>query len=349
MGGQSQAVLTDEGGKFRFENLAQGQGVINAHKPGYTDSPAESPTTVTIGGDTSPLVLKLDPESAIAVKVTGEDGEGVEGLPVRVLGSQVQQGRRYWDEHGGGQTDEQGEYRAGNLVPGKYYVSVGPSFRPVGHVGDGAQGSDIGYPRVFYPNAGELEGAATVAVNPGRRARLELALSTVPLHRISGAIVGGTPGQPCYPQLIDSSGQDIPIGVGTNPVTGVFRSGEMPAGVYTIVANCVVDGQISSVGRMTLHVDSNIANVTLSVAPVVSIPVDFRANGGADANENNPTGRVMLTQKQEVERRGTAWSEQESDGEENHIVIKGVDPGAYSVDIRCGFRMVRGVRALRFR
>ena len=25
MGGQSQAVLTDEGGKFRFENLAQGE------------------------------------------------------------------------------------------------------------------------------------------------------------------------------------------------------------------------------------------------------------------------------------------------------------------------------------
>src|SRR5579862_4178098 len=82
MGMQSQAVLTDEGGKFRFGNLAQGQGAIIAHKPGYTDPSAGSPTTVTIGGDTSPLVLKLDPESAIVVKVTGEDGEGVEGLRV---------------------------------------------------------------------------------------------------------------------------------------------------------------------------------------------------------------------------------------------------------------------------
>src|SRR5579862_3109359 len=82
MGVQSQAVLTDEGGKFRFENLAQGQIAIIAHKPGYTDPSAGSPTTVTIGGDASPLVLKLNPESAIAVKVTGEDGEGVEGLRV---------------------------------------------------------------------------------------------------------------------------------------------------------------------------------------------------------------------------------------------------------------------------
>ena len=333
-GMQSQAVLTDEGGKFRFENLAQGQGMVYAHKPGYTDSSRESPTRVTIGGDTSPLVLKLDPESAIAVKVTGADGEGVEGLPVRVLMSQVQEGRRYWNMQGGGQTDEQGEYRAGNLRPGKYYLSVGPSFRPVGHVGDGAQGSDVGYPRVFYPNAGELEGAVLVEVNPGRRARLELALSTVPVYRISGAVVGGTPGQACYPRLIDSSGEDIPISVRVNPVTGVFRSGEVPAGFYTLVADCVVDGETSFAGRMPLHVDSNLANVTLSVAAMASIPVDFRTNGGADANENSPASAVILTKKQRNGRRGAAWAELEGEGDDKRMAVKRVEPGSYSVDIR---------------
>ena len=336
IGLQSQAVLTDEGGKFRFENLVQGQGMVYAHKPGYTDSSRESPTRVTIGGDTSPLVLKLDLESAIVVKVTGEDGEGVEGLPVRVLMSQVQEGRRYWNTQGGGQTDEQGEYRAGNLRPGKYYLSVGPSFRPVGHVGDGAQGSDVGYPRVFYPNAGELEGAVLVEVNPGRRARLELALSTVPVYRISGAVVGGTLGQACYPRLIDSSGEDIPISVRVNPATGVFRSGEVPAGFYTLVADCIVDGETSFAGRMPLHVDSNLANVTLSVAPKASIPVDFRTNGGADANENSPAGAVMLTKNQRNGRRGAAWAELEGegDGHDKRMVVKRVEPGSYSVDIR---------------
>jgi len=334
MGVQSQAVLTDEGGKFRFENLAQGQGAIIAHKPGYTDPSAGSPTTVTIGGDTSPLVLKLNPESAIVVKVTGEDGEGVEGLRVAVLGSQVEEGRRYWTQHGGGQTDEQGEYRVGSLPPGKYYVSAGPSSRPVGHVGDDAQGNDIGYPRVFYPNAAELEGAAIVEVNPGKRARVEVALSTVPLYRISGAVVGGMPGEPCYPRLMDSSGQDVGIGVRMNPATGVFRSQEVQAGFYTLVANCVGGGGISSAGRMPLHVDSNIANVTLSVAPAASIPVEFRPNETADSNENNPTGSVILTQKQEMDRRGASWSEQEADGDERRMVIKRVEPGSYSVDIR---------------
>jgi len=325
---QSQLVLTDEGGKFQFENLAPSQGGINVQKPGYTDLSGKSPALVTIGADTSPLVLKLQPESAITVKVTGEDGEGVEGLPVRVLGSQVWDGHRNLSDHGG-QTDEQGEFRAGNLPPGKYYVSVGPSFRPVGHVGDGAQGSDVGYPRVFYPNAGELEGAAPVEVNPGRRARLELALSTVPLYRISGAVVGGALGQPCGVRLTDSSGEDIAIGLRMNPMTGVFQSGEMPAGFFTLVANCIVNGQDSLAGRMPLRVNSNLANVTLSVSPKTSIPVTFRTNeGGADANY--PAAAVLLTQGA---RRVTAWSEQEA-GNERRMVVKRVEPGIYSVDIR---------------
>jgi hypothetical protein len=335
VGPQSQLVLTIEGGKFQFENLAQGRCGIDAHKPGYTNLSAESPTIFTVGADTSPLVLKLQPESGISVKVTGEDGEGVEGLPMRVLSSQVRDGRRYWGTHGGGQTDEQGEFRAGGLTPGKYYVSVGPSFRPVGRIGDGPQASDAGYPRVFYPNAEELEGAAPVEVNPGRRVRLEFSLSTVPLYRISGTVLGGALGRPCPLRLTDSSGEDMAIGVRMNPTTGVFRSGEIPAGFYTLVANCFVDGDVSFAGRIPLHVDSNLANVTLSMVPTISIPVAIRANdGGADANEKNFSATVILTQTQPGARLVSAWSEPETDGDETRIVVKRVEPGTYSVDIR---------------
>jgi hypothetical protein len=332
----SQLALTDEGGKFRFENLAPGQCKIDARKPGYTDSSPKSSTAVSIGTDTSPLVLNLEPESTISVKVTGEDGDGVEGLPVRVLISQVQEGRRYLRTNGGGQTDEKGEFRAGNLTPGKYYVSVGPSLQPTGHVGDGARGSDVGYPRVFYPNAAELEGAAQVNVNSGRRARVEFVLSTVPLYRISGAVVGGTLEQFCRPRLIDSSGVDMGIGVRANPTTGVFRSGGIPGGSYTLVANCIMSEENSLAGRMLLHVDSDLANVTLSVAPTVSIPVIFRTNeSGADANENHFLAAVVLMRKpSSMLHHGNAWSQWEGEGTERRVVVKRVEPGIYSVDIR---------------
>jgi hypothetical protein len=331
---QSQPVLTDEAGKFQFENLAQGQCGILAHKPGYANHSPESPTLVTISADTSALVLKLEPESGIAVKVTGEDGEGVEDLPVRMLSSRVKEGRRYWETHGAGQTDEQGEFRANNLPPGKYYVSVGPSYRPLGHIEDEAQASDLGYPRAYYPNAEELEAAAPVEVNAGRRARLELALSTVPLYRISGTLVGGPPGEPCGLHLTDSSSADMAIGVGVNAITGVFRSSLIPAGFYTLVARCTVNAEASLTGRMPLHVDSNMANLTLLVAPTLSIPVTFRTNqGSADANESSPTGAVFMIQNRAGASGISAWSEPESDGDNGRIAVGRVEPGAYSVEI----------------
>ncbi len=169
---------------------------------------------------------------------------------MRVLGSQVQEGRRHWSTNGGGQTDEQGEYRAGNLVPGKYYVSVGPSFRPVGHVGDGAQGSDVGYPRVFYPNAAELEGAAHGGGESGKAG----ATGARPKHCAAVPNFGRSRGRNAWTAMLSAVERQlwrghVPIGVRANPVTGVFRSGEIPAGIYTLVANCFVDGEISSAGQ----------------------------------------------------------------------------------------------------
>jgi hypothetical protein len=334
-GVQSRLALTDEGGKFRFENLVQCQCAISAIKPGYADR-AESGknsanTTVTIGADAAAVVLKLEPESTIAVHVTGEDGEAAEGLPVRVLGSQIQQGRRHWTRQEGGQTDEQGALRVGHLRPGKYYVSVGPSFRPVGYTGEGGAGADVGYPRTFYPNAADLEGAALVDATAGNTLRLELAMSTVPVYRISGAVVGGPLGQPCFIRVTDASGENVPIGARVNPATGVFRSGVIPAGFYTLRANCVADGDIAQVGKLPLRVNSNQSNLIVPVVPIVSIPVMFRRSGASeDGNDRNPAGMLLLTQKQLGDR---VSSRTEENGDRSRLVVKGVEPGTYSVDI----------------
>jgi hypothetical protein len=338
-GAQSQLALTDEAGKFRFEKLTAGPRAISAVKPGYADPAAAERSAahnmVEIGADTATLVLKLEPESVITVQVTGEDGEAAEDLPVRVLGSRIRQGRRYWDMQGAGQTDELGKYRVGNLRPGKYYVSVGPSFRSVGHIGEGVAARDIGYPRLFYPNVAELEGAAPVEVFPGKALRLELALTTVPVYRISGAVVGGSPGQPCFVQLADASSENVPIGARFNQATGVFRSGVIPAGFYTLRANCGGDGESSVRGRLSLRVDSNQSNLMVPVAPVVSIPIIFRRNGvGEDGNNRDPAGRVLLTQNHLGVMRRDVWSQLGENEGQRRVVLKGVEPGTYWADIR---------------
>lgn len=339
VGARSWSTLTDEGGKFRFENLPQGQHSVEARKPGYAD-PAQSNTSatrkmVTIGAGMPPVMLKLEPDSGITVQVLGEDGEGVENLPVGLLSSQILQGRRYWSTHGGGQTDDQGEYRAGNLRPGKYYVSVGPSSRPVGQVGDGANQSDVGYPLVFYPNAADREAAVPVELTPGRRMQVKFSLSTAPLYRISGAVVGGPPGEPCHMQLVDSSDEGIPIGIRADPMTGMFRSGEIPAGFYTLTATYYGVRGLSLVGQVAVRVDSNLTNVTVGVTPAAWIPVNYHIGGGSgEATHDSFPAMVMLVRKGPAVLFQRAWSQPEGKGDDRRTVVRAVMPGTYTADIQ---------------
>ena len=59
----------------------------------------------------------------------------------------------------------------------------------------------------------------------------------------------------------------------------------------------------------------------------------------------------MLTKNQRNGRRGAAWAELEGegDGDDKRMVVKRVEPGSYSVDIRPNSWVVRGVCAVRFR
>lgn len=139
--------------------------------------------------------------------------------------------------------------------------------------------------------------------------------------------------------FLDSSSQEIEAGVRMNAATGVFRSNAIPAGFYTLVANCTVDGEMSLAGRIPLRVDSNISNVSLSMAPLASIPVEFRTTNDtrAEASEDIPLGRIFLTEEQRSGHRGSAWSEPESDTNERKIVVKRVEPGTYAVDVHPNF------------
>jgi hypothetical protein len=115
------AVLTGSDGTFQFDGLpVSGQGGITAQKPGYF-SPQDvrltghsSPTiaTITMAPDQRPIVLKLVPEGIISGRVSGEDGEAIESLPVRVLFETTENGRIVRREFRNASTNEEGAGRA---------------------------------------------------------------------------------------------------------------------------------------------------------------------------------------------------------------------------------------------
>jgi hypothetical protein len=90
MGPLQRSDLTDSQGGFRFEGVPEGRAMFMARRPGFFSSEELSRgggrprAPMMITGDVSSLVLKLTPEGIVAASITGDDGEPLEGVQVRL-------------------------------------------------------------------------------------------------------------------------------------------------------------------------------------------------------------------------------------------------------------------------
>ena len=124
------AIATDPLGRYYFVALPPGEYEISAEKPGYVPGRYGQ---LRAAGPARPLSLERDQwrvdgnvtlwkQAAIEGLVTDEAGEGVVGVRVHAL-------RRDYDDAGPTiaaidttLTDDRGQFRIGNLVPGEYLV-----------------------------------------------------------------------------------------------------------------------------------------------------------------------------------------------------------------------------------
>jgi Carboxypeptidase regulatory-like domain len=128
MGPLPRSDLTDSQGSFRFEGVPEGRAMFMARKPGFFSSEELSRgggrprAPMTITGDVSSLVLKLTPEGTVAGTITGDDGEPLEGVRLRLKRQVISNGRKQWETRGQSTTNDNGEFRAADLIPGTYYL-----------------------------------------------------------------------------------------------------------------------------------------------------------------------------------------------------------------------------------
>ena len=156
------AKLTGPDGEFRFDGLSPGRTMLSARKPGFFgeqelgSTGAQRASLTEIGPNTQPAILKLYPEGLIFGRVTGDDGQPIENIPISVMSMHVFNGRKQWQNRQFDSTDEGGEYRLAEMAPGNYYLVVGPS-RNVPPAGLGAPGhGPEGYAVAFYPAGQDL-------------------------------------------------------------------------------------------------------------------------------------------------------------------------------------------------
>jgi 5-hydroxyisourate hydrolase-like protein (transthyretin family) len=297
--GQSQSAVTEEDGRFVFENLAAGHYTLFSRHRGYLQQfykqHEQFSTAIIVGPDlnTENLRFEMKPDASISGQVLDEMGEPVRNAQVMLFRHGVALGRRSnWQENTV-QTDDLGHFRFGHLEPATYVIGVSASpwyAQRVMHLretrtdssgqttfrdfANGEPELDVVYPITFFPNAPDISGAAPITLHSGDTETADLRLQPVPsLHVIvRTASAAASPGdstenENVWAQVTQVVADGVQMGVQASNqqiAPGVVEVSGLPPGRFNLRVNSNKNGEtVSRSEDMQLGGD---AEVTLSEA-----------------------------------------------------------------------------------
>jgi hypothetical protein len=352
-----QTMLTDSQGKFEFDGLPEGQFMVITRKPGFfsgreVPDAAHRSNFIKVGPDTPAATLEMVPEAIIFGRVES-GGEPVENLPVKAMAQRIQNGRKVWVQQWGGTTDADGKFRIANLVPGTYYLSVGPHWqRPAA----GGTSIDKGFAEVFYTDADDLAGATPIQVSGGQQVEADMTVQSPPLFHVSGT-VNVPAGFSANLQLLNWAGIPVPLPTRFDPGTGEFHT-SVPAGNFTLRAQTYGPNNTVLSASIPLHLTSDISGIRLALAPGISIPVHVRKENVAPQNTTasvtswsnmTPNERaftvvsqdgsmvnVILHSREATLQQRDFYSSYRMEGNTPLVELQNIEPGRYFAEIDGG-------------
>ncbi len=283
-----QGMLTDQEGRFRFEQSSQFASSMQVTKPGFSTSPEQTDgpggIEISAGSETAALTLTLWPEALLTGTVLGPDGEPLARIGVLA--------RRFL-------FDEQGEHVqvAGQKMTdshGQFRISV-----PAGDYTVEAQFSPRGFERnqavlpVTYPPSSSGSSQATIHLLSGTEQRIELrpAVSrtfvvTLPLDSEDGP--------PPRITARSSNGSTFPANASVSQETGSVRL-NLPAGTYVLRGTRFGrDGiQFGETSVTVTNRDTSGAPLHLNALP--NIPIEVIADSSVAATSPAGSGTAGST------------------------------------------------------
>jgi hypothetical protein len=195
-------AVTDEEGRFVFENVRPGNYSLEAEHQGLMESKygedAGGPVELRIvaGQNLSDLNIKLIPPAAISGRVRDEDGDPWTHANINIFRSVWEGDKRQLQGFSSAEVNDAGEFRTQHLPPGRYYISAEPDsyWEKRNRVASAPQ-----LQTTWYPNSRDSSSATPVLLLPGQEfTGAEIRLRRSSVYRIQGK-VSGLQGVPVLP------------------------------------------------------------------------------------------------------------------------------------------------------
>lgn len=340
--GGEKGALTDAAGHFEFSGLPGGTTAVRAHKPGFFSEQDRGrgefiePPLVSVGPEAQPVVVKLLPEGVIAGRILSE-GEPVENIPVSLMTVRMREGRRQVEQRGNASSDEDGEFRIANLLPGTYYLVFGPSWRGNAPLGS-KEVRESGYREIFYQSGESVESATPLVVGAGQRIVADVSVKLEPWYHIRGVVRNAEGFRAVNVFLLEAG--ERPRGRSTrfNPATGEFEL-RAPAGQYMLHATGYAENAVAGVAYQPLTVKGDAEGLSLVLNPPVTIPVTLQLeSSGARKRENdvvfgrNGQGATIFLRNETS--NSVAYAVRDDVKKPESLTLHNVEPGTYWADIR---------------
>ena len=249
-----ETVLTDPRGRFAFTQIPQGEMIVTAQKFGYFDGAFGQrratglplPFSLQYGQVMPSMRVEIYRGSTITGSVRDEAGEPIVGANVLASRRQFTQGEWQYIGVDAEETDDRGDFRIFDLLPGDYVVTVGSV--PIAPPKEGAaQPQDRDRPtvfsRLFYPQAHDRLLALPVLLTPGEvRYGVNFTLPPINTRRVTGRLTG--PGTAVADQQVrlvpfDASWATDVTAETQSGADGTFVFEDVPEGRYRLQAGHV--------------------------------------------------------------------------------------------------------------
>jgi uncharacterized protein (DUF2141 family) len=257
--GFNRTEVTDDEGKFTFEELPPGRYTLEAAKGGYVRMPygarrydmPGTPIVLANGQDLGTLQMELPRGAVIAGTILDASGKPALGATALVMQWRVVEGMRKLISPAAlraagalalAPVDPAGAYRFYGLPAGEYVVSVrlrNPP--PPGQMPGGRGGPTIAYSTTYYPGTAEPNASVAIKVDTGEeRTGADFRAQLTPASNVSGTVTlpGGSPRST---RLVLVPDGPFANGVNTAP-DGRFVFSGVPPGQYTIWARSLPAG-----------------------------------------------------------------------------------------------------------
>ena len=243
-------------------------------------------------------------------------------------------------------SDDAGEFKIGNLAPGRYYLSVAP--QRSGIFGESVRRAPANpdkpeedYVTTYYPGVTDAAAATAIEVVAGRDLPgTDVRLRKAQVFRVRGKVAGSIPNQSIQGlrvALLPRDGGFMGFfGNGASVIgkDGAFELTDVQPGSYTLAATSM-EGMMQILARQPLEVGSrNVDDVVLTLQPLGELRGSVKVEGQQNANAGQnaapaPHLRVML-----MPSDGPSFNTPNATvADDGTFVLPNIAPGKYRINI----------------